>query len=833
MAIGVAPPNVGPEPGGFSTAAASAFRALFPAEPDSTLTPDDHPTDEPEPDPYALNDQQLVTLFEDTKAMCEPGRELFEYGWWRNLLYFMGRQWIFWNPTSRQFQDKRLAKWIPKPVTNIIRRTVLIIRAALQAIDLSSACMPNGAAPQNILTAQTVDDLEPALQAEHNIGTVFQEADFTVGLFGDAFLHTYWDTSDPSNTATTQLWKCSVCQTVSDDGEVVAAGQKCPRCGSTMLLENGETSLPIGAGKTLVASPLELLIPLYVQKWADCDRLIYMTWRPEHQVREEYGDVKDEKGKPVLDRVSFGKAGPQQRSLQLFKAIATTSDLTLTPSVWSATAFTGQTHGCSEFHLWIKPCKTYPKGFYCRFLGDQAVVPIRLVDDKGQPLGLQIPYTRKRDGAPVWPWAHYPYEPIKGRLYSQSAVDSIIQKQDQINQTDSAVQMSFQRMGNPIWLEQKGAAVERFTGEPGIVVRWQAVGSGGKPERLEGMNPPASAFTMREMFWTDAEKLTGTSDAFQGQKPSGVEAYAALNLLKEQSQSSFATTFAARAKAYRDWFELALELERSYGPTMRTRAVMGPNKAWTFQTFQKADLVGDVSILVEDGSSTPKTALAKRAALEHGRALGVINPAQPDTAQAILTELGITNLTPALDADAKSALQEQQAFEDWVASGRTTPCPLQVEPWHNDALHLVFNRQWMNGDAVRQILSGLDPQDAQLVRGLLGQHLQMHAVKIQPPPEIPKVIVNIEPSKDLDPAAPWFAAASKLAGTQTVPAPGTGAPGMTHSPGTPQPGGPSTPPASAPAAQGPHGAAQAMPNAERAGAVTPSGPPTTPQPAIR
>ncbi len=825
MPIGVAPPNVGPEPGGFTAAAASAFRTMFPPEgANPQSTPDDHPesTGGAAPDPYNLSDQQLVTLFEDTKAMCEPGRELFEYGWWRALLYFLNRQWIYWNPTSRQFQDKRLAKWIPKPVTNIIRRTVLIVRSALQAIDLSSACRPNGAAPINILTAQTVDDLEPAIKEEHKIDDGFRAADFATSLFGDSWFHAFWDTSDPSNTTVTQLWKCSVCQAVSDDAEVVAANQTCPRCHSSMLLQAGEASMPIGAGKTIVVSPLELLIPLYVQRWDDCDRLIYMTWRPEHQVREEYGDLKDGTGKPLLNKISFGKAGPQQRSLQLFRAIATTSDLTLTPSVWAATTFTGQATGCSEFHLWIKPCKTYPKGFYGRFLGDNTVVPVRLTDAQGQPLGFQIPYTRKRDGAPIWPWAHYPYEPMHGRLYSQSSVDSIIQIQDKINQTDSSVQMSFQRMGNPIWLEQKGAAVERFTGEPGIVVRWQAVGSGGKPERLEGLNPPAAAFTMREQYWNDAEKLTGTSDAFQGQKPSGVEAYAALNLLKEQSQSSFATTFAARAKAYRDWFEIALELERSYGPTQRTRAVMGPNKAWTFQTFQKADLVGDVSILVEDGSNMPKTALAKRAALEHGRALGVINPGQPDTAQAILTELGITALAPSLDADAKSALQEQQAFENWVASGRTTPCPLQVEPWHNDQLHLAFNRQWMNGDSIRQILSGLDPQDAQMIRGILAQHLQQHAIKVQPPPEIPKVVINMEPSKDLDPGTPWYAAAAKLAGVQTVPAPGTG---------TPQPGGPGGPAPNAPQAQGPHGAAQAVPNTERAGAAGPMGPPTTPAPA--
>jgi hypothetical protein len=52
-------------------------------------------------------------------------------------------------------------------------------------------------------------------------------------------------------------------------------------------------------------------------------------------------------------------------------------------------------------------------------------------------------------------------------------VDAIVQKQDQINQVDSMIQMTLQRMGNPVWLEEKGQNVERLTGEPGTVVRWQ------------------------------------------------------------------------------------------------------------------------------------------------------------------------------------------------------------------------------------------------------------------------------------------------------------------------------------------------------------------------
>src|SRR5262245_47539962 len=94
-------PDVTPDPPGLADAVGALFGRPKPQAP---------------ADPYALTDPQLVELLTKTRSLCETGRELFEFGWWRNLLYLLGRQWIYWNPTTRQWNDKRLAKWVPKPV---------------------------------------------------------------------------------------------------------------------------------------------------------------------------------------------------------------------------------------------------------------------------------------------------------------------------------------------------------------------------------------------------------------------------------------------------------------------------------------------------------------------------------------------------------------------------------------------------------------------------------------------------------------------------------------------------------------------------------------------
>jgi hypothetical protein len=561
-------------------------------------------------------------------------------------------------------------------------------------------------------------------------------ADFWAILLGNAYFHPHWDPAAADTTTQVPLAQCAACGTVSPPDVIQSLGGQCPQChtvGAFRPATNPDgtpatQSVSAGGGRTLVASPLELLLPLYAQSFDAVDRLVYLTWLPRHQVEELCPDASR--------RISWTRS-PQQRSLQLYRSLSMMSDLPQAPQVWQTSATQQEVDGCTVQYLWIRPCARYPRGVYLPFLGEgSAAVPARelieqqAANGEGGGTTPEIPYTTAQ-GDPVWPWVHYPYKPIGGRLYAQSAVDSILQKQDQVNQIDSMTQLTANRMGNPIWLEPKGAEVERFTGEPGLVVRWQPLGANGaKPERIPGENPPQSFFALRQQYLADIEDLAGTYDVVKGAKPSGVEAFSALQLLVERSQSRFTPVFKARGEAYRQWFEVAIELERTYGPDQRVRSVLGPNNAWTFQSFQKANIQGAITIHIEDGSNAPKTALGRRAAMEHANQLGLLAPrANPDQQYAMLQELGAGHLMPSLDADVESALQEQHAFEEWVGKGMAggpTASPLIRLPWHNDAVHLQENRKWMNGDRVRDLLAAAPAQLRPILVQVLGAHLEQH-----------------------------------------------------------------------------------------------------------
>jgi hypothetical protein len=558
------------------------------------------------------------------------------------------------------------------------------------------------------------------------------DADFWAILFGNLWLHPFWDADDDAHTREVNLDVCRMCQTESGPDEIVAAKQRCPACGSGALMPathpDGSPKMRtilVGKGKTHVVSPLELLTPFYAQKDEQVDQLVRLVWRPRHQVEDEYGA-------DLTRKITWTK-DPTQRSLQLYRSLAYQSDLSLEPSLMTTGAFSADTEGTTEQHLWIRPSKKYPGGLHVRFLGDAAPIVARVSDS------LELPYADVQ-GKKLWPWAHYQYEPIGGRLYGQGAIDSFITKQNSLNQVDSMTELTVKRMGNPVWLQPKGAEINRFTGFPGQVIEYQPAGAqGAKPERIPGENPPQGAFTLRAQYLQDIEEDTGTYDVVKGAKPSGIEAFSALQLLVERSQSRFTTLFKGRGRAYREWFELALELERVHGPTERVQAIMGPNNSWNFQTFKKENLRGAITIVVEDGSNVPKTTLGRRAAIEHLNQLGMLNPADPDQQYAIMQEFGTQHLIPNLDADVKAALSEQDAFEQWAAKGFQGPMPLVRMPWHNDRVHLAQNRRWMNSDRVREVLESLAANpaaQAAIVQGL-ATHLQVHAdalIGLQPQP---------------------------------------------------------------------------------------------------
>lgn len=614
--------------------------------------------------PY--DDAALLEMFKERKKAAFEHRWVFERGWMRNIHYVSNRHWIEYVRRTNEWRDVRLAKWFPKPVTNKLGEGVQALRAMFASVNIGVNVRPNGSDPKNVAVAAIADEMGPLLHEEHDMDAVMNEADFWFIVCGNVFLHTYLERDIKHGFTEVPFEQCVACKEINSVDLVVEA-KGCPACGSPEMVpatspETGEPmvkKIPNGKGVTQALSPFELAFNHTYARFADVPEVIRLRWRSKRYY-ENHPTLKSQ----VTD-VKWAKA-PSEQALQLFRSLPYHNDMGVAPFLGSSGGVnSADEEGAAEYEMWVRPCDEYPEGLVVRVLGDTNPIVLHLEEDEAIPGPL--PYVDAK-GVPVFPFTHAPFEQRGGRVYGTSPLDSVVQKQNQLNQLDAFVLMIINRMSNPLWLVPKGAEVEKFTGEPGLVVKWNplTVGGNAKPERVDGLGPNPALFQIREQYLRDIEEGLGTFDVLKGSKPAGVEAFSALQLMVERGQSRFASSFKARGTLYKDWFKIALELEREFGPEERTRTVMSPAQTWTFQQFKNAQLQGCFDIVVEDGSQTPKTSLGLRAAVEHLNSLGFIDPQDPDQKYKVFQLFGQPKLSPSLDIHMQAALRKQQAFEEWA-----------------------------------------------------------------------------------------------------------------------------------------------------------------------
>jgi hypothetical protein len=543
---------------------------------------------EPKPGPDTSRDADYLKMFKAAKKESFDNRWIWERGWMRNIHYVNNRHWIEYMRRTNEWRDVRLAKWFPKPVTNKMGEGVQALRAMFTSVNIGVNVRPVGSDAKNVAVAAICDELSPLLHEEHHMDDVMNEADFWFIVTGNVFLHTYLERDVKHGATSVPIEQCTGCQQEYQSDEIAEAGQRCPGCGATgpgafqpaMDEETGEPkqkTIPGSKGVTTALSPFELVFPSTYARFEDVPYVIRLRWRPK-----SYYENNPELWAQV-SHIPWSKA-PAEQALQLFRSLPYHNDMGVAPFL-SGGSDDGSEEGISEYEMWVRPCDEYPDGLILRVVGDSE--PIILHQEETEAVPGPLPYV-DASGAPVFTFSHAAFEQRGGRIYGTSPLDGVIQKQNQLNQLDAFILMIVNRMGNPLWLVPKGAEIEKFTGEPGLVVKWNplTVGGNAKPERVDGLGPNVALFQIREMYLKDIEEGLGTYDVVKGSKPAGVEAFSAMQLLVERSQSRFASAFKARGNLYKDWAKFALEIEREFGPSERTHNILTPARTWTQKMFQ-------------------------------------------------------------------------------------------------------------------------------------------------------------------------------------------------------------------------------------------------------
>jgi hypothetical protein len=647
----------------------------------------------------------IQSVYEKARERSSTKNTWADQYWMRNILYYLGLQWISPNVGARKWEPKVLKKWVPKPVTNKFATHANTIIQVLGSKSPDITAQAGGDDPDDVASGDVGNRLIPVIASE----TKYEEARRIRAAWlvftGNVFLHPCYDPSPQHGMTQIPMYQCQEegCDSTPVPADEVQEG--CPECGSPNLAEAMDEAgepitegVPTGKCKLEVFSPFEVFIDLEARTMDEVHEIL---------IRRRY----------PLDEVKLNpKWQPRAATLEADKregGTGTTYLRSIAAAAGSGSPGSGGSNPADELGitidiLWKRPNEEFPGGLVAAFANDL------LLNEK--PEDQSIPY-HDHEGKPLWNWYHIPFDRVPGRLLGKTPMDDVAPKQEQRNKLESLIQLIVTRCSNPVWLLPKNSGVTMITGEPGQVLEGNWFGDPRmKPERIPGESVPTSLMAWLEKIDADMQELAGTFDVLQGNAPQGITAGTALRLLLERARTRFTPLLEDLERVDGLVYSDLLNIFREYGNAPRIAKIVGQGKIWEVRQFVGSDLTGKVDVVVEAGSAAPVSAVGTQAVVQDLTTLGVVNPQDPHSQYKILQKFGMTSLLGEVDDEVKQA--ERENFE-FVKHGKT---PIVQPLIDNPMVHMMVHK--------KLALSSEFEEMEDVAKAIWLSHLEEHQMQI-------------------------------------------------------------------------------------------------------
>ena len=593
----------------------------------------------------------VLDLYSRFKERVQADRYFLERDWYRNILFFLGIQWITYTPLNRRWMPRPLKRWIPRPVTNKFATHATTIIQVLSAKPPVATARASTNSADDLATADLANQAVPVLYEEGDADEARRISAAWVTLTGNAIIHTCYDADAKYGTNLIPDMLCPNCQKVAPIDEAQTGA--CPDCGAQMVPKMDAKGKPAGQqipkGKLRIEvfSPFETYVDPESRSMKEVNEILIRRryhidvingrWPQKDGTKVEPDDGGDK---------TYGSTG-----LNLLRGIAYAAGFGITSGFGSGAAHDHNQSATVDF-LWKRPSEEFPNGLAAVFCNEKLLNE----DD------LDIPYLNK-DGSPRWTFHHIGFDKVPGRFWYRTPLDDVAPKQEQRNKLESLIQLIIARSANPVWLRPKNLGIAELTGEPGQDIEYNFIPGAPKPERIPGENVPTSLIAWLEKIDADMEELAGTFEVLKGNVPSGVTAGTALRLLLERAITRFTPILQNIEIAWGDITADLIAIFQQFGTDERVAQIQGPGKTWERKAFKGSDLTGAVDIAVEAGSAVPKNSVGTQALIQDMTTMGVIMPTEPETQYQILQEFGMTKLLGAIDDNIKQAERENWDFQ--------------------------------------------------------------------------------------------------------------------------------------------------------------------------
>lgn len=488
-------------------------------------------------------------------------RSILEMSWFRNVLYYLGEQWLSWFEETLTFGRRyTLSGTVPTPVSNIIRDYIRSTKALILNKRYTVRVWPNSAERADIEGADLAQDALRWMDSldDYAIEDTKEWVAIWMLLTGSGFARIFAEVDDGVYV-------------IGKDGKGVAKGKVA--C---------EPLLPFNVIVAPLGTKLEHKSYVGIK-----------SLKPREWVEDTFHVLIDE---------SEGQKRMVEYEHQLMKLVANVSP-------WKMRGI--QTDPDDESNKLVmyreieyRPTKDFPKGRYVAMAGDKIV--------KNEDT---MPVPVDKNGGWDYSVVHFQYNYTPGSFWPTSGVDDLISPQNTINEIDQALVINRKSLGRPMVLTPAQLTLKRLSskGQAVLAIEYDGRNAGGGHPQFAGGTPyPEQVLKERELQKGTAQDAGGDpKNILRGQSPTSGASGIMVDSLREAAEASHAPDI---ARFYRKWSKvqrLRLTVGQSLFSETRILKIPGEGNQIKVRAFKGADFRSNTDVRLELDSAMSSTQAGK------------------------------------------------------------------------------------------------------------------------------------------------------------------------------------------------------------------------------
>lgn len=601
-------------------------------------------------------------------------KQQLAYAWERNHLMLDGKQWIVYDgdrETGGIWTRMRVSKqneYIPRPTTNYLFDVYQTLKAYLLKNKPRSSVYPNTQTYRDKNAAKIASLILEANWARLRESSNYEYAAACALTYGTVFKKSYWDTSSLSIAHVPRM----VVQPKMDPTTGQVIGQE----EVVDLDEQGHPiydDLPLGDVSSAVIEPYRIALDPLATDLHNLRWIMEYSIQPIDLVKENFAKqlpgytMKTDELEPETTL-----SGVMRR----FFALKNSSGI---KSLWGSAA---QSMATSDTMIedavvlkeyYERPSQKYPRGRL-----------ICVANGKTLYSG-DSPYSGPEQSD--WhPYSEFRWEILPGRFWGKGPIDDVTEIQKQINAIDSVITLTRKTMAIPQKLIPTSAGIEPggWTGRPGAEVKYRDTGGQG-PSIVQAHGVDAQVWQERAQKLEDLKQISGAVDILKGDRPPGVTAASALNMLYEVGTGKLYPALGRWGEFIecdqKKQLRIISKMYKEPRPDF-IRMLKAKNSELSDQALDQfigADLYDNCNVIIEAGSYIPKLQAAKKQELMEAAQVGTLALESPSNRLEFNTQMGIMGFDNDVGPDTKRAEWENDVMDNIQNDPTNKPIVLDID----------------------------------------------------------------------------------------------------------------------------------------------------------